>query len=95
MGTRKKDPKKPTPPAPRRAKRRIQLMVIPAPEPNTRAILEAAEGLEILIMKGEGSNLVMECGACGAPLVEGVPVTAIRNLVFRCPRCREFNETIA
>lgn len=92
----KKRPNKPTlnKSIPReRAKRHIRLMVIPKPEPNTRSVI-VYTGEGTVVMSGPG-NSVMECGNCGVPLIEGVPVANIQNIVFRCPSCGEFNETLA
>lgn len=77
----------------RRSKRRIQLMVIPEPEPNTRSVfIYTGEGT--VVMRGD-ANVVMECGNCGVPLIDGVPVGNLRSIVFRCPNCGAFNETLA
>jgi uncharacterized Zn finger protein len=74
-------------------KRRIRLMVIPEPEQGTRSVL-VYTGEGTVVMRGPG-NVVMECGNCGVPLLEGVKVAQIQNLVFRCPSCGSFNETLA
>ena len=76
------------------SKRTIALRVIPEPEPDTRSVLSMV-GSGTVALKGDGSNLVMECGNCGAPLIEGAPMTSVQNLVFRCNRCGEYNETMA
>jgi len=77
----------------KRAKRHIQLMVIPEPEPNTRSVfIYTGEGTAV--MRGPG-NVVMECGNCGVPLVDGVSVANVQNIVFKCPNCGAFNETLA
>jgi len=68
-------------------------MVIPEPEANTRSVI-VYEGEGTVVMKGPG-NAVMECGNCGVPLVEGVPVGNIQSIVFKCPSCGEYNETLA
>jgi uncharacterized Zn finger protein len=47
-----------------------------------------------VVMRGAG-NVTMECGNCGAPLLVGVKVAQFRDLVFRCPACGQFNETLA
>jgi hypothetical protein len=76
----------------KKRKRHIKLMVIPEPEPDTRSVFMYV-GDGTVAMKGPG-NVVMECGKCGAPLVEGVPVSQIRNIVFFCQSCGAHNETI-
>jgi hypothetical protein len=77
----------------KQAQRHIQLMVIPEPEANTRSVLNYV-GEGTVAMRGPG-NVVMECGNCGVPLIVGVPVSAVQNMVFRCQSCGAFNETLA
>jgi predicted RNA-binding Zn-ribbon protein involved in translation (DUF1610 family) len=77
----------------KRRKRHIKLMVIPEPETNTRTVL-IYQGQGTIMMSGPG-NSVMECGNCGAPLIQGVAVSQIQNLVFRCASCGQYNETMA
>ena len=95
MTSKKKGAKKPQPQKARKrpAKRLLKLMVIPEPEPNTRSVL-VYTGPGTVVMSGEG-NVTMECGNCGAPLIVGVPVGNLQNLVFRCNKCGAFNETMA
>jgi predicted RNA-binding Zn-ribbon protein involved in translation (DUF1610 family) len=88
---KKKPRKRPEPRT--RAKRRLQLMVIPEPEPNTRMVF-VFEGEGTVVMSGPG-NVVMECGNCGVPLVDGVAVGNLLSIVFKCPSCGAFNETLA
>jgi len=77
----------------RQTNRRLRMMVIPEPEPNTRAVL-IYTGEGTVVMQGEG-NVTMECGNCSAPLIEGVPTGNIQNIVLKCPQCGAFNETLA
>lgn len=88
----KKKPK-PKVPGTRARERRIKLMVIPKPEPNTRTVLNFT-GEGTVIMKGDG-NVIMECGNCAVPLTDGVNVAQLHSIVFRCPNCGEYNETLA
>lgn len=74
-------------------KRRIRLAVIPEPEPNTRSVL-IYTGEGTVVMRGPG-NVTMECGNCGAPIIVGVKTSQLQNLVFKCPNCGAFNETLA
>jgi len=92
----KKKPRKPTPNKSipkKQAKRHLRMMVIPEPKPNTRSVL-VYMGEGTIAMRGDG-NVVMECGNCGAPLVDGVPTGNIQNIVLKCPQCEAFNETLA
>lgn len=83
--------RKPTPK--KRPTRHIKLMVIPEPDPDTRTIF-VYTGEGTVVMRGTG-NVVMECGNCGVPLVDGIPVSQIRSIVFKCPNCGQFNDTLA
>lgn len=84
----------PTPKRPKRpVARPIRMMVIPEPAPNTRSII-VYQGEGTVAMKGPGTT-VLECGSCGVPLVEGMRVAQIRQLVFVCPKCGAHNETMA
>jgi len=77
----------------KRTQRRIRMMVIPEPEPNTRSVL-VYTGEGTVVMRGPG-NVIMECGNCQVPLTEGVGVAQVQSLVLRCPNCGEFNESLA
>ena len=74
-------------------KRRIRLMVIPEPEPNTRSVL-IYTGDGTVMIQGAG-NITMECGQCGVPLIQGVNVSQVQSMVLKCPNCGAFNETLA
>lgn len=74
-------------------KRKVRLNVIPEPEPNTRSVL-IYTGEGTVVMRGPG-KVTMECGNCGVPLIVGVNVAQIRGVVFRCPSCGQFNESLA
>jgi len=74
-------------------KRKIRMHVIPEPEPDTRSVL-VYTGEGTVVMRGSG-NVTMECGNCGVPLLVGVKVAQFRDLVFRCPNCDQYNETLA
>lgn len=90
-GAKKKKPQK-QPPLARKRKRRLRLMVISEDEAKERATL-ATTG-DSLIMKGDG-NTVMECGNCGAILIEGVLATQFRGMAFKCSNCGELNASPA
>jgi hypothetical protein len=79
----------------KRSKRTIALRVISEPEANTRAVIHHV-GPGTVVMRGAGqSTLVMECGNCGVPIIEGVHMNQVRGIVFRCKNCGEYNETLA
>jgi len=44
-------------------------------------------------VSGDGSRDIV-CGACGTVLIERAhPYLALRNLVIRCPKCKQCNDT--
>lgn len=74
---------------------RISLAVIPKPESDTRSLLVRPPGdltpfKHALLRKSP----VMECGSCGEALTIGVTVCQLGNLVFKCPRCGSYNQTV-
>src|SRR5262245_33617929 len=76
---------------PRHIAKGERLMVIPEPDPGTRAVFKkTTEGTVIFI--GLDSDLALQCGTCGSALVEGLNRDQIRNLVLQCNRCSAFNE---
>ncbi len=74
-------------------KRKVSLAVIPEPEPNTRSVL-IFSGEGTVVMSGQG-NVTLECGNCHAPLVQGIEMKQLENLVFKCNNCGAYNETLA
>lgn len=72
----------------------LRLAVIPEPEEGTRTVLAYQGEGTIAIQGSTKPNLVMDCGACGVPLVAGVGVNQIINIVFRCKGCGAFNEAL-
>ena len=63
------------------------------------AILESEAGGRCILsppaapaIKGSGSSDII-CGVCGTVLIEGVQTgLALRNIVIRCPICRQLND---
>jgi hypothetical protein len=70
------------------------------PTRRARAIPEPITGDRIILappfapaMRGNGSTDIV-CGTCCAVLIERVqPHLAIRNIVIRCPNCKQCNYT--
>src|SRR5438105_4080186 len=75
----------------KKPKRHLRLMIISEEEAKKRGIFQfTGEGTTVLF-SGSG-NVVMECGNCGVPLLDGVPVGMMLGLVVLCPNCGEYNE---
>ena len=83
-------------PTRRRRKRHLKPMVIPEPEPNTRAVFVFAGPPGVPFMVGDPpGNVVMDCGSCGNVLTDGVGVEQLQGIVIKCPKCGSFNDTLA
>jgi predicted RNA-binding Zn-ribbon protein involved in translation (DUF1610 family) len=71
----------------------IKLPVVPKPDLSTRTVLEPAKDFAGPFIKGTG-DVDYLCGSCGAVLVERVTTGQIKNTVFRCPNCGQYNELV-
>jgi hypothetical protein len=69
-------------------------MVIPQPEAGTRSVIDYQGEGTIIFRSTAGPATELVCGKCSAPLVVGMKVDQIRNLVLRCKRCGSFNEAL-
>ena len=69
-------------------KEKIELKIIPKPEPETRTVLV---GKVLPVFKGKG-NVDLLCGNCKAILGEDVVRGQIQNIVVQCPICKFYNE---
>ena len=72
----------------------LSLSVIPEPDPGSRAVF-IYEGAGTIVMRGFDVGLSMDCGKCGAPLIVGMPIHRIQNVVIRCQGCGAFNDTLS
>jgi hypothetical protein len=71
-----------------------KLLVIPEPEEGTRSVL-VYEGEGTVVMRNpERETPVHICGSCEAPLLVGVGLAQLQNLVLRCKGCGAYNETV-
>jgi hypothetical protein len=71
--------------------RLIPLQVIPEPDPETRSVLQAMGPTPLF--RGTESSVAYTCGSCNAPLVIGVDIGRLQNVVLGCGSCNSFNET--
>lgn len=61
----------------------------------TRSVLIISPGDGLPVVKGDANpNVLMECGGCGRTLIRGLQVGQLEDLVFKCPDCGAYNETI-
>jgi len=72
----------------------IPLQVIPEPDPGTRAVFQQI-GDDTILFQGTSGSTAYICGRCSEPLVVGVPLEHLVNLVLACSSCGAFNETQA
>jgi hypothetical protein len=66
------------------------MMLIPEPEPKTRAVLVTQPGGRAITGVGP---LSYTCGKCGNTLLKDVEFEQVRNIVIKCGTCGSFNET--
>ena len=79
----------------RLAERAIPLVVIPEPDPGTRAVFEKTDGANDSVMfQGDANADMYTCGSCAEPLVLGVDLARLQGLVIKCGGCGAFNETL-
>ncbi|GEM_PF-4173003 len=66
--------------------------IIPEPEPNTSIVFLAYYNPNPPFLRGNGKfNFV--CGSCPTLLLERVDLVQVKNFIFQCPKCKEFNTT--
>jgi DNA-directed RNA polymerase subunit RPC12/RpoP len=70
----------------------VPLRVIPEPDPETRSVFRKV-GDGTILFQGRLSSTAYVCGKCGEPLVVGMPLEELVNLVLGCANCGAFNET--
>lgn len=70
-----------------------KLNVIPEPAPDTRSVLRMQGEGTVVIRVEDAERPVHTCGACDAPLIVGLGLLHIQNVVLRCNGCGAFNET--
>lgn len=75
-------------------KRSIRLIVIPEPEPGTRSVIEMQGKGTVIMNAGDAPGTTMVCGNCGAPLVKGIRINQLQQIVLRCNGCGSYNETL-
>src|SRR3954453_8360661 len=64
----------------------IDMVLIPEPEPDTRAVFVFDPTMTGPLMRGNGS-VTFRCGRCKRVLLENVGLEQIQNIVFKCPKC--------
>lgn len=71
----------------------IPLTTIPDPGRRRSTLVRGGDGTMIFV--GTFAGPVYTCGACGAPLIEGVRGTNLVDLVLSCNACGAYNESPA
>jgi len=76
--------------------RRTRLRVIPEPDPETRAIFKKLPGApdSVFFTSSQTADAYV-CGGCYTPLIVGLPIAQVQNLVLCCSKCGKYNETLA
>jgi hypothetical protein len=68
----------------------VKARIVPEPEARGRSIIAPPIAPAI---RGNGSLDIL-CGGCGTVLIERVQShLALHNMIIRCPRCRQCNDT--
>ncbi len=73
------------------------LTVISEPREGTRSVIVFTPDSpddDDPVMQGDVPRSSFICGQCGRVLLKDIGITQVRNIVFRCPRCGAFNETL-
>ena len=70
----------------------IELLVIPEPDPNTRAVF-IYDGPGTIGFTGFEVGLALCCGKCRSHLTEGIAKNNLRNMVIKCKQCGSYNDT--
>ena len=71
-----------------------KLKVIPKPKEGARTVFLIKPDPDKFAKAFEGKgDLNLLCGYCETVLCEGVNVGQIRNMVFKCPVCNNYNDT--
>lgn len=68
----------------------VALQVIPEPDLSRSTLMRQGEGT--VIFDGDFAGPSYVCGACSAPLIEGVQGDHIIDLVLWCNACNSYNE---
>jgi DNA-directed RNA polymerase subunit RPC12/RpoP len=70
------------------------LQVIPEPEAGTRSVfITDNTDPDFIFVQGSLEDIEYTCGNCGRVLMRGVAPGQVINVVLRCPRCGQFNDT--
>lgn len=74
---------------------KIQMEVIPEPEPNTAAVFVLSEPNMVsktpyAVISGSGDTDYI-CGGCRTTLAARVNRGQVINIVFKCPTCGSYN----
>jgi len=73
-------------------KQKVSLKVIPEPDPNTRAVFILNNDEGTIVFQGFETQIALVCGNCSSPLVAGMNLEQIKNIVIKCNNCNRFNE---
>jgi DNA-directed RNA polymerase subunit RPC12/RpoP len=68
-----------------------KLKIIPRPQPDSVTLLLPKPNEALPLIKCD-ADVNLLCGNCGARLVEGIIEDEIKNIVIRCPVCKQYNQ---
>ncbi len=73
-------------------KQKVSLKMIPEPDPNTRAVFILNSGESSIVFQGFETEIAFVCGSCSAPLIAGMNLEQMKNIVLKCNKCNKYNE---
>src|SRR5688572_4883549 len=68
----------------------VSLQVVPEPDPGSAAVFEHT-GEGSILFQGVETGVSQDCGSCGAPLIVGLTIDQVQNIVLKCSICGAYN----
>lgn len=69
---------------------KYSLEVIPEPEEGSETVFQTNQGEDFIFIEGGDDSYL--CGACNKILCENVNRGQMMNIVFKCPKCGNYNK---
>src|SRR5215213_3821606 len=76
-----------------RISRHLSLEVVPAPPPGTASVLEVV-GQDAVAVAGTDTEISYDCGKCSNPLMAGIRIEQVENIIIRCGACGSYNLSV-
>ncbi len=69
----------------------LKLNLVDKPDEKKSSIFRQPPDTQIPYFVGDG-NVNYECGSCGFVLAKNVHENQVKNVIFECPKCKQYNE---